>query len=153
MNFVGLDVSFNTGLIILSEQSTVLNEKLISCPSSECIESRILFITDKILKEMQDYTPFSIALEGLSFASSGRSTLDLAGLNFYVRLKFYTSSFNYIIVPPNTLKKFITGSGKCKKNLMLLKVYKKFGVEFSDDNLCDAYALAKYCEKLYRDKL
>lgn len=47
------------------------------------------------------------------------------------------------IVPPSTLKKYVTGKGTVEKNQMLLKVFQSWGVEFNDDNLADAYALAR----------
>lgn len=49
-----------------------------------------------------------------------------------------------LVVPPPTLKKFVTGSGAGKKNTMLLHVFKKWGEEFSDDNQADAYSLEKF---------
>jgi crossover junction endodeoxyribonuclease RuvC len=49
-----------------------------------------------------------------------------------------------LIVPPTSLKKFVTGRGNAKKNEMLLGVYKQWGVEFSDDNQADAFALEKF---------
>jgi hypothetical protein len=49
-----------------------------------------------------------------------------------------------LIVPPTSLKKFVSGSGGAKKNTMLAHVYKKWGVLFSDDNQADAYALEKF---------
>ena len=49
-----------------------------------------------------------------------------------------------LIVPPTSLKKFVTGSGAAKKNTMLMGVYKQWGVEFSDDNQADAYALEQF---------
>ena len=47
-------------------------------------------------------------------------------------------------IAPTTIKKFVTGNGQCKKNLMLLQVYKKFGIEFDSDDECDAFSLAKF---------
>ena len=46
-------------------------------------------------------------------------------------------------VPPMTLKKFAAGKGNAKKQEMLLQIYKRWGVEFTDDNAADAYALAR----------
>lgn len=46
------------------------------------------------------------------------------------------------IVQPTSLKKYITGKGNAKKNEILLAVYRKWGVEFSDDNAADSYGLA-----------
>lgn len=50
------------------------------------------------------------------------------------------------IVPPTSLKKFVSGSGGAKKNTMLAHVYRQWGVMFSDDNQADAYALEKFGE-------
>lgn len=51
-------------------------------------------------------------------------------------------------VAPNTLKKYVSGSGAAKKNEMLLHAYKRWGVEFDDDNACDSYGLARIAAKL-----
>jgi Holliday junction resolvasome RuvABC endonuclease subunit len=48
-----------------------------------------------------------------------------------------------LVVPPMTLKKYATGKGTSKKQEMLLQIYKRWGVEFLDDNAADAYALAR----------
>jgi crossover junction endodeoxyribonuclease RuvC len=154
MNFVGLDLSFRgTGLTVLSESSDILSQKLITSSPKECIEQRISSIFTQIFSELKQYSPFVIYMEGLSFSSSGQATLDLAGLHFYVRVIMYHSCPERLyIIPPTTLKKYVTGTGRCQKNLMLLKTYKKFGVEFTDDNLCDSYCLARYGIANYGDK-
>jgi Holliday junction resolvasome RuvABC endonuclease subunit len=47
-------------------------------------------------------------------------------------------------VPPAMLKKYVTGKGTgVQKNQMLLQVYKKWDVEFNDDNAADSYGLAR----------
>jgi hypothetical protein len=48
-----------------------------------------------------------------------------------------------LVVPPMTLKKYATGKGTSKKQEMLLQMYKRWGVEFNDDNAADSYALAR----------
>ena len=53
------------------------------------------------------------------------------------------------IVQPKTLKKWITGFGKGDKNMMLLKAFRKYNIEFSDDHTCDAYGLAMVGKALY----
>jgi crossover junction endodeoxyribonuclease RuvC len=54
-----------------------------------------------------------------------------------------------LIIPTQIHKKFATGSGASKKNEMLLKVYRKWGVEFRDDNMADSYSIAQLMR--YRD--
>lgn len=52
-------------------------------------------------------------------------------------------------VAPATLKKYITGKGTgVQKNQILLHVYKKWGVEFPDDNAADSYGLARIAASL-----
>ena len=67
----------------------------------------------------------------------------MGAIHFLTRLTFYKKNVNFKVIAPGTLKKFVTGKGNSKKDLMLLKTYKKWGVEFEDDNLCDAYGLAR----------
>lgn len=52
------------------------------------------------------------------------------------------------IVAPTMVKKYATGKGVAPKNGMLLAVYKRWGVEFKDDNLADAYTLARIAAAL-----
>jgi crossover junction endodeoxyribonuclease RuvC len=70
--------------------------------------------------------------------------LELSGLHYNLRCKLCSIQINFEIVPPTALKKFITGRGNSKKDIMLKEVFKKFGADYNDDNLCDAYCLAKY---------
>lgn len=48
-----------------------------------------------------------------------------------------------IVIAPTKLKKYTTGRGTAAKNEMLLGVFKKWGVDYKDDNLADAYSLAR----------
>jgi crossover junction endodeoxyribonuclease RuvC len=84
-----------------------------------------------------------IVMEGYSNASKfGREAMgELGGM---VKLEIYEQWDVPLIVPPTSLKKFVTGKGNAKKNEMLLGVYKQWGVEFSDDNQADAYALEQF---------
>jgi len=52
-------------------------------------------------------------------------------------------------VPPMTLKKYAAGKGNAKKQEMLLQMYKRWHVEFNDDNAADSYALARLASKTH----
>lgn len=47
------------------------------------------------------------------------------------------------------LKKFVTGKAMSAKDVMLLEVYKRWGVDLKDHNLADAYGLARVAHALY----
>jgi hypothetical protein len=52
-------------------------------------------------------------------------------------------------VAPTMLKKYITGKGTgVQKNQILLHTYKKWGVEFTDDNAADSYGLARIAAQI-----
>jgi crossover junction endodeoxyribonuclease RuvC len=143
MIYCGIDLSLtNTGFVVLLKDGKIFQKFLFSTGPSTQIEDRILEIAFNVLSRI-DKNNYIVFLEGLSFGSRGQKMLELAGLHYYIRCQLQKDGINFTIIPPTTLKKYITGKGNCKKNLMLLKVYKKFGIEFDDDNIADAYSLAR----------
>jgi Holliday junction resolvasome RuvABC endonuclease subunit len=98
-----------------------------------------------------DMTIVDIAMEGTVLAS--QAALVLGELSATVRLAIYDSfdEKDYrrypLKVPPMTLKKYAAGKGNAKKQEMLLQIYKRWGVEFNDDNAADSYALARLVGK------
>ena len=90
-----------------------------------------------------------IAMEGTVLAS--QAALVLGELSATVRLTIYDYFEDHrkfpLKVPPMTLKKYAAGKGNAKKQEMLLQVYKRWGMEFLDDNAADAYALARLVSK------
>jgi Holliday junction resolvasome RuvABC endonuclease subunit len=55
-----------------------------------------------------------------------------------VRAALLDAGVPYALVTPATLKKYATGNGSAKKSGMILAAYKRFGVEFDDEDQCDA---------------
>jgi crossover junction endodeoxyribonuclease RuvC len=98
-----------------------------------------------------------IAMEGTVLAS--HAALVLGELSATVRLAI----FDYfeedderrfpLKIPPMTLKKYASGKGNSKKQEMLLQIYKRWGIEFNDDNAADAYALARMAGRVSIDKV
>lgn len=90
-----------------------------------------------------------LAMEGTVLAS--QAALVLGELSATVRLTIYSYFDDHrkypLKVPPMTLKKYAAGKGNAKKQEMLLQIYKNFGLEFTDDNAADAYALARLVSK------
>lgn len=87
-----------------------------------------------------------IAMEGTVVASHSASVLgELAAIvKMTLRDRYPDEPYRYPIkVPPMTLKKYAAGKGNAKKQEMLLQVFKRWGVEFDDDNAADAYSLGR----------
>lgn len=49
-----------------------------------------------------------------------------------------------LVVPPTTLKKFVTGKGNASKKEVVAAVQSKWDSEIKNDNVADAYGLAQY---------
>lgn len=96
-----------------------------------------------------------IAMEGTVLAS--HSALVLGELSALVKLTIYDyfddDTRFPVMVPPMTLKKYAAGKGNAKKQEMLLQMYKRWGIEFNDDNAADSYALARLAAGISKDKV
>ena len=150
MKYIGVDPSLTgTGLVCIDSKGVIENQELIKTTASMIIEARLKFINEKvqlfISDNLKDKDLLGIVyIEGLSFGAKGDAIMQLAGLHYLLRINFNSrSDMKYDVIPPTTLKKFITGKGNTKKELMLLKVYKRWGVEFTDNNMADAFSLAR----------
>lgn len=142
---IGIDLSLTgTGIIVLKGNKIIKEALIKSKPSGPFpIDELKRLVTIK--KEVMEYAQQAdiAVIEGLAFMARNTSALvQLAGLNYLVREGLSELSIDFKIVTPSSLKKFITGKGNSEKSLMLLETYKRFGVSFSNDNICDAYALA-----------
>lgn len=85
-----------------------------------------------------------VVMEG--YANAAKHGREMSGeLGGLVKLSVYTVLDQVpLVVPPNSLKKFVSGSGAAKKNTMIAHVYRQWGHMFSDDNQADAYALEQF---------
>lgn len=115
-------------------------------------------IIDIIRENTTELDKIFIVQEGISYGSTlkTKSIFDLAGLNYMIRYrlkKFIDKRFiysNYIIATPTEIKKFATGSGNCKKDIIV----NNFKILFPDfdlpkiDDICDAYYMALYAKFL-----
>lgn len=149
---VGLDLSLTkTGFVIVNDKGLVLASKIIKskpCGERPIDETRRIVKIAEDIMQMIDMTipnkdPSIVCIEGLAFSVKNTSSLvQLAGLNYIVRILLDQFKWKFIIEAPTSLKKFITGSGKGDKDMMMMAIYKHYGFEAIDNNVGDAYALA-----------
>jgi crossover junction endodeoxyribonuclease RuvC len=143
--YVGIDQSWTGfGITALAPQQGVYVTSLYAI-EGRGVRGLIDVLRDIDLAEAI-YSADVVAIEGYSHAATNRAHM-MGELGGIVRLLCYdnarTPESHYpLVVTPGQLKKYVTGKGNAGKNEMLLGVYKTFGVEFSDDNMADSYALA-----------
>jgi crossover junction endodeoxyribonuclease RuvC len=100
---------------------------------------------DSLLSQVQALTdPTTLAvIEDFSFASKGRAVFEIGGFGYLVRHALRKRGVEMLLVAPTLVKKFATGKGNADKSLVLKEVYKRWQADFEDDNVADAYVLAR----------
>jgi hypothetical protein len=81
-----------------------------------------------------------VVMEGLAFDSHDTDRQN-AGLSWQVRHDLWRRGIPYAVVPPTSLKQFVTGSGAADKALMVELVSDWFSWFDGDDNAADAVGL------------
>jgi crossover junction endodeoxyribonuclease RuvC len=145
---IGIDLSLvGTGVVIIEKDKHFQKHLIKSKPKGDRpIDEvkRIREIVEEIELILGDTTPNVAVIEGMAFMARNTTALvQLAALNYMTRALLVDYNIPFIVVAPTSLKKFITGNGTAKKDVMLIETYKRYGVSILDDNLCDAYGLAQ----------
>lgn len=97
---------------------------------------------------LTNYHPIVLAaIEGYSIESQNRP-FDLGEVGGIIRLCLTRWKIKYLVVSPLALKKFVTGKGNAAadKEAMRRAVNKKWGVDFDQNDECDAYGLARVAQ-------
>jgi len=143
--YIGIDQSLtSTGIVILDEDAKIFASTIIN--SKEKGVKRLSDLSKKITEYLKNYNPpkmIKIFIEGYSFGSRLGQAFSIGEWGGVLRKSLYELGYNIAVIPPTSLKKFITGKGNAKKELMLKEVFKKYNVDFTDNNLADAYGLAR----------
>jgi Holliday junction resolvasome RuvABC endonuclease subunit len=82
-----------------------------------------------------------VLLEDYSYGSKGSAIFQIGELGGCVRLELHRLGLPWTAVPPSCLKIYATGSGTSNKIKMATAAATRAGLEFPDDNACDAWWL------------
>lgn len=134
---LGIDPSTKTGWAFIASTSSAVG--LINFPKLRGME-RVEAIRQATRELILSHLPQLVVIEGYGYANA-HSLAMLVEIGANIRNLCWQMGVPYIEVPPNSLKLYATESGNAKKDQMLLACYKRWGVEFKDDNIADAYLL------------
>ena len=76
------------------------------------------------------------------YAFSRQQAHSLGEIGGCIRKRIWESGGNLIVIPPSTLKKYLTGKGAGDKNIVMKHVFKRWGFDVDEDNQCDAFGCA-----------
>jgi crossover junction endodeoxyribonuclease RuvC len=137
---VGIDLSLTaTGIALFRGIDPTCHPATLSAPKGMSGMERLDYLTNTVRSSCEFAS--IVVFEGLSYGSNDPSAQERAGLSFILRRELWLAGINFILVPPTTLKKFVTGKGNAEKNLVLREVYKRWGVDAANDNEADAVGL------------
>lgn len=143
---MGIDQSLTgTGLCILEDGKIVLSRLIAS--KKKGVE-RIIEIKNEIIKTFNEVHPDYVAIEKYSFTPGRAMAFELGELIGVVKVTLAELGKVPVVVYTAHVKKYATGKGNADKSLVLLNVYKKFNVEFDNNNLADAFVIAKIMESI-----
>lgn len=91
-----------------------------------------------------------VVIEGYAFAAKAQShTREIAELGGVIRMTLYDLGIRWVDVSPASLKKYATGKGNAKKDLVLVEAVKRLGYMGSDNNEADALWLLEMARDHY----
>lgn len=145
---LGLDPSTQTGWCVISMDGTKLHWGTLHYPPEANRFVRWTRYYNHFLSLVQEYEPKICMIEGYGYAN--KFTLaTMVEIGALFRMASHSCGLPFIEVTPMSLKKFITGSGAAKKEVMMLELFKRWAVTFDDNNQADAYALAQVGRALH----
>jgi len=146
---VGIDPSLSSsGIIVINREGQIVsNQTIKSPPSGSLLVDRMLRI-EKIVREVMQIvsaaSPSVICIEAYSLGSNMPGVAARVELGGLLRYALFRATTKIYEVAPTTLKKWATGKGNCEGKIpVVVALMKRYQVEFSSDDLYDAYALAR----------
>lgn len=144
--YVGIDPSTFTGFVILNESGEIIEEQEIWFEYKKDPE-RMNYISERVIEQLNIDTDV-ICIENFSYNSTGRGVDYQYGIGWIIREKLFVHGFKFYDVAPNALKRFATGNGSVKKEVMVAPIYRRWGYTNISDNITDAFVLAKIAEAI-----
>ncbi len=145
---MGLDPSTTaTGLVVLQgtlrTPPVVMYEQSFKPPKKIGGMKRVSSILGFILAQMDQFKPTGLAVEhyGLNMQHK-TSVIPLVTLGAIIRYYFEQEAIPYLSPTPSEHKKFITGNGNTKKELIPSFILEVWGHQPIDGDTADAYGLA-----------
>lgn len=140
---IGCDFGLvKSGIVILNERYEIESQNLIRVKSRGA--ERLCDIEQAFDQIVRPYRPLDIEVfvEGYAYGAKYQRE-SLAELGGVMRRYLYLAKLNFWIIPPTSLKLFVTGTGKASKNYMKKCTKEKWDQVFKSDDVCDAYGMAR----------
>lgn len=142
MKVLGLDLSTVSGVAVVESGKKVIHTEEVTFKKERGM-TRCGLIAGRILEIHEQYLPDFAVIENYGFANSN-SLVTLVEVGTVVRYFLHQSEIPFLLVPPNSLKKFVSGKGNSKKDEIMMHVLKNWGFESKTNNIADAVGLGMF---------
>lgn len=140
---VGCDFGLvKSGIVVLNDRYEIESQNLIRVKTKGA--ERLCDIERSFESILAPYAPcdLNIFLEGYAYGARYQRE-SLAELGGVMRRYLHLAELNFWIIPPTSVKLFVTGTGKASKNYMKKCTKDQWGKVFKSDDVCDAHGLAR----------
>lgn len=142
MRVMGIDISTKTGVGVVDDNLRVLLGEQVTFAKLRGWE-RASAIAARVMELHAEYQPDLIVIENYGFANAN-SLVTLVEVGTIIRYFLWQEGLPYIDVPPNSLKKFVTGKGQAKKEEIMMYVLKRWDYTSKTNDIADAVGLGMF---------
>jgi len=145
--YLGLDLSLtSSGVAFIDDQGNAKYAKPIKVKSKGA--ERLFEIYETVRSCCIKLKPVAVCIEG--YAHNAKYGREAAGeLGGVIRMLLYSLDIPFYIVQVKSLKCFVSGRGDADKDQMQMYVYKTWGFEAPNNDVADAYGLAKMAHAVH----
>lgn len=148
MKILALDLSLNSTGWCIMDSSVEEHESGIIKPKKTDRMEKLIEIRSFIYKLIEQHDIKCVFIEDYAFGARGVWIYSYGELCGLIKVAIVELGIKYYTVSPSLWKKFVLGKGNLPKDQVMLQIYKKYGIEFSDNNMADAFAIAKFGKAL-----
>lgn len=140
---IGCDFGLSkSGVVVIDNEFKILSQNLIKVRTrgaQRLVDIELAF--DSVVRPFLS-DRLDVFVEGYAYGAKYQRE-SLAELGGVMRRYLYLNKLNFWIIPPTSLKLFVTGTGKASKNYMKKCTKEKWGEVFKSDDVCDAYGISR----------
>ncbi len=137
------DISTKTGVSFGTYENGNLDIKLVETWHEKKQErpiDRAREFADRTVYFLEQYDPELIIIEGYATGSRNMSTA-IIECSALIKFVLAAKGYDWIEIPPTTLKTFVANNGNVKKDVIIKQVFKLWDIDTDDDNQADAVSL------------
>jgi crossover junction endodeoxyribonuclease RuvC len=140
MNILSIDQSLTASGFAVSKEGNIFKSGEIKVKSEG--PKRLSEIREEIRKLIQENDIELVTMEDYTYLMNGGGgrVFGLGELGGMIKLLCYDLKIPMKIYNASSIKKWATGKGNAKKDLMIKAVFKKWDFDVDSDNIADAYA-------------